>query len=71
MSCQNLTLYVENTNEICGTNMAVVIDTCHEICLVSIIHLLNNCLLFITGLDDVKKDLEQIITFCYNKLNPH
>ena len=71
MSCNNVSEYVAQTDKVCGDSMAVVIDTCHEVCLVSIIYLMNKCLMFVVGMDDIKEELVEIITFCYNKLNPH
>ena len=66
MSCQNLTDYVNTVNNICGDDVVLVMDNCNTYCLLTLVHLLNKCLPFLTDYN-LDKQLENIVEFCYNK----
>ena len=66
MNCENFTNYIDNVNDICGNDIAVVKDECNIICMTSIMILINHCLNFLKVIN-IETELEQIIEWCYYK----
>jgi hypothetical protein len=64
MSC-NITSMAQITNQNCGIDYLKLpeIDQCHEVCLMSLLFLYNNCVAFIPL--DLDKQIKKIIQFCY------
>ena len=69
MTCENFTHYINTVNNLCGENVIFVMDNCNQYCLLSLVHLLDVCLQFLTTLD-IDKQLENIVVFCANKNKP-
>ena len=67
MSCSNFTNYVDTINNVCETDIIIVVmDECQSYCLLSIVYMLNSCLDFLKIMN-LDKELENIIKFCFNK----
>tara|TARA_R110000737_G_C14331025_1_gene441487 strand:- start:381 stop:608 length:228 start_codon:yes stop_codon:yes gene_type:complete len=68
MNCVNFTNYIDTINNVCGEDVVLVMDNCNAYCLLSLVHLLNNCLTFLTNMpNQLDKELENIVEFCFNK----
>ena len=66
MNCDNFTNYINTVNNVCGEDDILVMNNCNTYCLISVVHLLNNCLDFLVNIK-LDKQLENIVEYCYNK----
>jgi len=65
MECSNFTSYINNVNEICGDNINNVVEECSISCMISIVILLNSCIINLSKLN-FDNQLEYIVSYCYN-----
>jgi len=64
--CINFTNYIDNVNAVCGQDIIEVTTLCQHECMLVIVLVLNSCL---EDLIKIRFDrqLENIISYCYNK----